>query len=46
MRELVDYAPSPGACGVGTCTCILLHPGDPRETSGPRIDRFQLAQPP
>ena len=28
------------ACGVGDCTSIVRTLGDPRETSGPRIDRF------
>ena len=46
MRELVDYAPSPGACGVGACTCIVPTLGDPRETSWAGIDRIPLARPP
>ena len=45
MRELVDYAPSPGACGVGACTCIVATLGDPRETSLAGIDRIQPARP-
>ena len=45
-RELVDYAPSPGACGVGACTCIVPTLGDPRETSLTGIDRIKVARPP
>ena len=46
MRELVDYAPSPGACGVGACTCIVPTLGDPRDTYLGGIDRIQPARPP
>ena len=46
MRELVDYAPSPGACGVGACACIVPTLGDPRETSLAGIDRIQPVRPP
>ena len=45
-RELVDYAPSPGACGVGDCARLLTTLGDPGETFGPRIDRIPQARPP
>ena len=34
------------ACSVGDCTCIVPALSDPRETSGPRIDRIQPARPP
>ena len=34
------------ACGVGDCTCIVPTIGDPRETSGSRIDRIPPARPP
>ena len=43
------YASTDGsrrACGVGACTCIVPTLGDPRETSGPRIDRIPPARPP
>ena len=46
MRELVDYAPSPGACGVGACARLVPFPSTPRETSGPQIDRILSTQPP
>ena len=45
MRELVDYAPSPGACGVGACARPMTSKSDPRETSGPRTDRIPPARP-
>ena len=45
VRELVDYAPSPGACGVGACTRPLVTSSDLRETSGPRTDRIPQRQP-
>ena len=44
-RELVDYAPSPGACGVGACARLVPSISGPRETSGPRIDRIPPARP-
>jgi hypothetical protein len=34
------------ACAVGDCTCIVPTLGDPRETSGPRIDRIPSTRPP
>ena len=34
------------ACGVGDCPRLLPTKNDPRETSGPRIDRIQPARPP
>ena len=34
------------ACGVGDCTCTLSTLGDPRETSGPRIDWIPSTRPP
>ena len=46
MRELVNNRPRPGACGVGDCARLPPTIGDPRETSGPRIDRIPLARPP
>ena len=46
VRELVDYAPWPGACGVGDCTCIVPTLGNLGETSGPRIDRIPPTRPP
>ena len=46
MRELVDYAPIPGACDVGACTDHGRPQNDPRETSGPQIDRIPPARPP
>ena len=46
MRELVDYAPSPGACAIGDCTCIVSTLGDPGEASWAGIDRFPPARPP
>ena len=33
------------ACGVGDCTCLLWSESDPRETSGPRIDRIPPTRP-
>ena len=46
LRELADYAPSPGACGVGACACIVPTLGDPRDTSWAGIDRIPPARPP
>ena len=46
VRESVDYAPIPGVCGVGACACLILTLGNPRETSGPRIDRIPSTRPP
>ncbi len=46
MRELVDYAPSPGACGVGACTCTVPTLDASRDTSPARMDRIQPAWPP
>ena len=46
LRELVDYGPRPGACGVGVCARLPLTLGDPGETFGPRIDRIPRARPP
>ena len=34
------------ACGVGACPRLLPTKSDPRETSGPRIDRFPPTRPP
>ena len=34
------------ACAVGDCTCIVPTLSDPRETSGPRIDKNPPARPP
>ena len=45
VRELVDYAPSPGARGVGACARLLPTKSDPRETSGPQIDRIPSTRP-
>jgi len=46
MRELVDYAPLPGACDVGDCALLLPTLDDSGETFGPWIDRFPPARPP
>ena len=46
LRELVDYGPRPGVCGVGDCARLLRTLGDPGETSGPGIDRIKPARPP
>ena len=35
--------PSADVCGVGDCARLVLTLSDPRETSGPRIDRIPLA---
>ena len=43
---MVDYAPNPGACGVGACTSIVLTLGGPGDTSGAGIDRNKPARPP
>ena len=45
MRELVDYAPSPGACAIGDCTCIIQTLSRPRATAGPRSDRIPPTRP-
>ena len=34
------------ACGIGDCTRLVPTLGDPRETSGPRIDRIPPTRPP
>ena len=34
------------ACGVGACARLVATLGAPRETSGPRIDRFPPTRPP
>ena len=34
------------ACGVGACARLVATLGAPRETSGPRIDRFPSTRPP
>ena len=34
------------ACAVGDCPRLVSTLGDPRETSGPRIDRFSSTRPP
>ena len=34
------------ACGVGACARLIATLGAPRETSGPRIDRFPPTRPP
>ena len=44
MAKSIDG--SARAYAVGDCTCIVPTLGDPRETSGPRIDRIQPARPP
>jgi len=46
VRELVDYAPWPGACGVGDCARLLLTLRGPGDTSWAGIDRIQPARPP
>ena len=38
------YDPSAGVYGVGDCARLVLTLGDPREISGPRIDRIPLVQ--
>ena len=47
--DLYRYVPTDGSarvCGVGDCTRLVPTLGDPRETSGPRIDRIPPARPP
>ena len=34
------------ACGIGACARLLPTKSDPRETSGPQIDRFPSTRPP
>ena len=41
----VSYSGSGGVSGVGDCTCKLPTSKDPRETSGPRIDRIPSTRP-
>ena len=47
LRELpyISTDGSARACGVGVCPCTVMTSSDPRETSGPRIDRIQPARP-
>ena len=42
----VSLAGSARARAVGDCTCTVPTLSDPRETSGPRIDRFPPTRPP
>ena len=42
----VSYTGSGGVGGVGDCTRPVSTLGDPRDTSGSRIDRITLARPP
>ena len=44
-RELVDYALSPGACGVGACARLLPSLSGPGGTSGQRTDRIPSTRP-
>ena len=43
-KRIGRYDPSTGACGVGYCARPLSTLSDPRETSGPRIDRILPAR--